>query len=294
MAPPDPTSQVSALRADPAQQNLLMIFGGVPAVQRIDKPEENSAIDQSIENGAPIARVGQTSRRVRLGGCLAAILMGFILLVGVAPSVSASSTPWSGRYDLYRAGMFSTQVQSYDCVAAASAMMLNLVKRTSSTSASQQMTYYAYGAQYRYPTSSSLGLDPESWVAILHHYGAPSYHVVMASSAAAILRIAAARVRATGLPAGLLVGHTVGGSHAWVMSGFKSALDPATHSTFTLSGVYVEGPHWPTQRYYLGAFDLPPNSYETVSWMTKYAMPKPYQEPNGATPWTGKYVAIVP
>jgi len=250
-------------------------------------------MDQPIENVAASALVGRPARRIHRGR-LAAILMGFALLIGVAPSVSASNTPWSGSYNVYRSGMFASQVQSYDCVAAASQMMLNIVKGTSSASSSQQMAYYNYGAQFRYLAAAAPGLDPGAWVAILNHSGATSYHVVTATSAAAVLKLAAARVRATGLPAGLLVGKTVGGSHAWVMSGFKSTLDPATHSTWTLSGVYVEGPYWPAQKYYLGAFDLPPNSYETVSWMTTYAMSKPYQEPKGATPWTGKYVAIVP
>ncbi len=56
------------------------------------------------------------------------------------------------------------------------------------------------------------------------------------------LRTAAAAIRASGRPVGLVMWS---GRHAWVMSGFTSIGDPRSHPDFVVTGVRVLDPLYP-------------------------------------------------
>jgi hypothetical protein len=56
------------------------------------------------------------------------------------------------------------------------------------------------------------------------------------------LRVAAAAIRATNRPVGLVMWR---GRHAWVMSGFESKGDPRVVDDFTVTGVRVLDPLYP-------------------------------------------------
>jgi hypothetical protein len=129
---------------------------------------------------------------------------------------------WTGGYNLYRSGVFSTQRRSSWCVGASIQMMKNVVLGQSDRSFTNQQTYMRSARSLDMYTAGdgAKGSDPEGWAAALRVHGAgTNYRAVEKATFRGAVRAAVRALRKTGKPVGLLVGH---GSHAWVMTGFRA------------------------------------------------------------------------
>ncbi len=202
------------------------------------------------------------------------------------PAPQATSTGF--RIDLYRASAFATQANIHYCIPGASQIIVNLVTGGTDHSAATQDAMYAYGQQLAVYPDEGDGVDPVGWAGILNKFGAGGYAWRSYPTLADALHHAALRLRLTGRPVGLQVGKNV--EHAWVMTGFAATADPA-NGPFTVTSVAVSGPLWPTQRYYLGYYDMPPDTWLTVARIAPairaYAATIP-------TMWDGTYVTVEP
>jgi hypothetical protein len=137
--------------------------------------------------------------------------------------------------------------------------MLNIVQGTSNTSVARQKSLVKYAMGHdQFLHSTRGGSDATGFAHTLTHFGGGSYKTVLSTSFRAAVQRAAARIRATGRPVGLLV---MGGRHAWVMTGFDATADPA-RGAFTVTHVYVIGPLYPKQQH--GFFDRPPDTRLTA------------------------------
>jgi len=149
-----------------------------------------------------------------------------------------------GTFDVYKPGSFHSQINYTSCTAAVVQMMLGLImgEKKAPNSSANQMTLLAY-SQGRAGLSPALGgSGPDGMAATLSHYSGRSYEVAKVSTYAAALRLAATRIRLTGLPVGVIVW---GGRHAWTITGFKSKTDPAVNPKAVITSVIVSGPLYP-------------------------------------------------
>ena len=218
-----------------------------------------------------------------------AVLCLLIATLIAAPAGTAGAGTWTGRYSIWRNGAFATQYLDYSCVGASIQIMLNLIDGTHEHSKSRQLAYLAYAnAHSKYPPTDE-GADPQGWVEALVHYGGGSdYGWTNDSTMQAALQDAAAQIRDTGKPVGLLVHF---GRHAWIMTGFAATGDPATTSDFTVTEAEVVGPLWPLGTLNGEHFDPGPGT-----WMSTQDLARrfdTYVEPDQPA-WYGKYVTIVP
>jgi hypothetical protein len=206
---------------------------------------------------------------------------------------SAATTPaaWSGRYDLFRKGVFSSQQKITWCVAASVQMMLNIIEGTKDHSRAGQERYIRYARTHdQFQDPKITGTDGQGWVAALNHFGGlTNYHIVASKSYTGAIRSAVRRLRATGEPVGLVIDHH---NHAWVMTGFESSSDPAADPGFTLKAVYIMGPLYPRAPH--NGMDPAPDKRITYrrlkTFLTRYI--DAAVAPNN--PWEGTYVTIQP
>ena len=200
--------------------------------------------------------------------------------------------PWTGAYNLYRSGVFSTQRRSSWCVAASIQMMKNVVLGQSDQSFANQQTYMRSARSLDMYTAGdgAKGSDPEGWAATLRVHGAgTNYRVVEKGTFRGAVRAAVRALRKTGKPVGLLVGH---GSHAWVMTGFRATAGPgASTNAFEVTHVYVMGSLYPRPKHY--GFDPPPNKRVTIDRLKSRFLTR-YRDRLGPSPWNGSYVVILP
>ncbi len=221
-----------------------------------------------------------------------------VIATGADVTATASATSgsvwvlptWTGRLNLYRPGIFSTQATYSYCVPASAQMALNIARGRQVHSASEQAAFYRFGRAHDLYRYSAPGLDPAGAIAVLRIAGnEPSYHEVRARLFASMLKIAVQRMRLTGRPVILFVGN---GSHAWLLNGFQATADPAATSAFIVTNVWVSGPLWPKERRRMGWWDLPPNTRLTTPMLR--AVHGAYIERTRMTRWTGWYVAVAP
>jgi hypothetical protein len=219
---------------------------------------------------------------------LVAAALVLLAVQGVDASAAYSQT-------IYRPSAFSTQATDSLCTAAVVQNVVNLVTGESRHGATQQREYYAYGRAHNRYAYRARGVDPQGVEAMLERYVPGSdWRQIKRKSMQGVLRVAAQRMRATGLPAVLFV---AGGSHVWTMNGYTATADPASGTWFTVTHVAFSGPHYPKQVARYGWFDLAPNARRGVARLTTPFFP--YRESlafgdRRATPWNGYYVAVVP
>ena len=92
---------------------------------------------------------------------------------------------------------------------------------------------YGFGRDHNRYEYNARGVDPQGLEAMLERYVEGSdWKQVTKGSLAKVLRVAARRMRATGLPAVLFVG---GGKHAWTMNGYTATGDPAAADSFRVT-----------------------------------------------------------
>jgi hypothetical protein len=142
--------------------------------------------------------------------------------------------------DLYQVGDFVPQYTFEWCVAASIQMAYNLVEPQTRTARSDQQELWERARAYS--SNSFGGANPLGWAAVLNEVGVGPYELVSIPDYAEALRVAAAAIRETQRPVGLVMWR---GRHAWVMSGFESAGDPAVDAEFRVTGVRVLDPLYP-------------------------------------------------
>ncbi len=212
-----------------------------------------------------------------------------------APATYVSGTVrtvhrWSGSYDLFRTGAFSTQRTMSWCVGASIQMMLNLVRGTSDQSKANQEAYFDYARHndaYT-PADGANGTDPQGWSEALVHYRAGNYADVKYEHFRRAVRDAARRLRQTGKPVGLVVAHS---SHAWVMTGFTASSDPALDANATITSVYVLGPLYPRKTH--NGYDPAPDTRIDYDHLKRY-LTRYYDRLGPKNEWEGSFVTILP
>ena len=218
------------------------------------------------------------------------VACALLLALVAAPAGPAAAADWSGRYSVWSEQAFSPQYLNASCVGATIQMTLNLVRGVKDRSKSRQLEYLAYAAQTsKYPVLDD-GADPEGWAQALNHFssGDADYGWTTSPSMQSALHLAALQLRSTGKPIGLTVHF---GRHAWLMTGFESAVDPATSTDFEVTAAQVVGPLWPLGTLNGEHFDPGPGT-----WMSTRDLARKfdaYVEPDQPL-WFGKYVMVVP
>ena len=165
--------------------------------------------------------------------------------------------------NLFRKGDFVPQYTFEWCVGASLQMMRNLTDaKVTRTRATQQK----YWEMARDLSSSPFGgANPRGWTAVLNELGYGPYKLVSIPKYKQALRVAAAAMRETGRPVGLVMWK---GRHAWVMSGFTSDADPRAGDDFDVTGVRVLDPLYPHGSSLWGASPKP-NSLLTPAKLGK-------------------------
>jgi len=185
------------------------------------------------------------------------------------------------EYDTYFSSAYEHQIDSRTCVAASTAMMMNILNGKDLNL--DQMTILNY-AQPRDALKDSVqrGTDPLGWEKAATYFSKytirpTTYKWEAYATEAGALRRAAKAITKHGKAVGLLVDH---GEHAVVMNGFTSTRNPL-EGTFKVTGVWVSDPNGAKNKYYAG--DSPLNKYlETDATPTYDDL------------WYGKYIVIVP
>jgi len=173
------------------------------------------------------------------------------------------------------------QYTNYWCVPAATQSMVNLVRGTSNKRYLTQKYYYKLTRQHNRYTYSTLGNDPQGWAWALDYFSKSTDYVARSFSdkTQAVNSIAEA-IRRTGHPVGVTVR---GGTHAWVVLGYRYSVNLADPTKRSLLGLYVSGP--------LGTVsDRWPYKYLTVSDF-RDAFTR-YHEWQRRVIWEGKWVVI--
>jgi hypothetical protein len=152
--------------------------------------------------------------------------------------------PYSGQFDLYRPGSFASQQTYQWCIPASAQMMLNLLLGSSAPSGPAVQSNLLAVAQTHDGLDAAVfpGTNATGWVAALARYSSARYETRTLSSFAAAVSLVARRMAQTGRPAGIIVW---GGKHAWVVTGFESATNPATDAKARITALRVSGPLWP-------------------------------------------------
>lgn len=158
------------------------------------------------------------------------------------PSATATRGPARKPFamNLYRRGDFVAQYTFEWCVGASLQMALNITTPRNDRSRPYQRKLWEM-AQAR-SISPFGGANPRGWTAALNDLRIGPYVLVSIPTFDEALRVAAAALRETKRPVGLVMWR---GRHAWVMSGFELIGDPAIHDDVTVTGIRVLDPLYP-------------------------------------------------
>jgi hypothetical protein len=183
--------------------------------------------------------------------------------------------------NVYDRGAWVRQYTGTQCTAASTQMMLNMILARRDVSSRLQSRIFAYARAHDSLSNSRPGSDPKGWAAALRRFGAGGYRHASFSTRGQAMQAAVSALLRTGRPVGLLVHH---GRHAWVMTGFTSAVEPAGTSSVRITGAYISGP--------LSGSDPRPNRWMTAA--TLNANFTTYLERDGWRGWIRKFVVILP
>jgi hypothetical protein len=218
------------------------------------------------------------ARLRRLAALPLALLV--LLAIGLAPARTSAATTFT--YDTYFWSSYERQIDSRTCVAASTAMMMNILNGRDLNL--NQMTILRY-AQPRDALNDSVqrGSDPLGWSLAATYFSRytirpTTYQWEAYSTKYTALKRAAKLIAAYGKPVGLLVQH---GRHAVVMTGFTSSRNPNT-GDFHLINFYYSDPLGARHAYVSTAW-TPFNTYREQDATRTYDRA-----------WYGKYVIVVP
>ena len=142
--------------------------------------------------------------------------------------------------NLYRQGDYVAQYTFEWCVGASLQMTLNMATADSRTSRNDQQVLWEMARDRSF--SPFGGANPRGWTAALNDLGIGPYKLVSLPTFQEAVDTAAAAIRATERPVGLVMWR---GRHAWVMSGFEASADPRSFDEFDVTGVRVLDPLYP-------------------------------------------------
>lgn len=198
------------------------------------------------------------------------------------PAPTARPTPVITRINLYRSSAMVRQYTNYWCVPATTQSMVNLVRGRSNRRYQTQKDYYQRIRQHNRYRYATRGNDPQGWAWGLRHFsgGTAMYAARMYTNKQHALDAIVASIARTGDPVGVTVR---GGTHAWVVLGYRTSHDPIEPTRKTILGFYVSGP--------LGsAADKWPYAYLTTTQFKSYFTR--YHEWQRKVVWEGKWVVI--
>jgi hypothetical protein len=183
-------------------------------------------------------RPSRLAARIVLGALLA------LQVVAVGPSPVAAADK-GFKLDLASKGDYVAQTNFVQCVGASMQMMLNIIGARDDRSARTQLRLQNLARDLSGPTREGFqrkGASVRGWAAGLNQLEAGPYRLVGTKTIDEALRLAAASIRQTNRPVGLLVWR---GRHAWVMSGFQATADPLRTSDYKVTAAIVMDPLYP-------------------------------------------------
>ena len=220
-------------------------------------------------------------RFLRIRRLVLQLPLAFVLAVFVALPLQASAAG-QYEYETYFSSAYERQIDSRTCVAASTAMMMNILNGGDLNLSQSAILRYA---QPRDALQDSVqrGTDPLGWERAATRFSKytvrpTTYRWEAYATEAAALRRAAVQITRYGKAVGLLVQN---GAHAMVMNGFTSTQNPLSGS-FTVTGVWVSDPLGSRNTYYTAA-NSPLNKYLQTDATPEYDQL-----------WYGKYIVIVP
>jgi hypothetical protein len=220
------------------------------------------------------------SARSRRPALAITLLLVLFATIGMAPRASAATGFVKG---LYFAGAYERQVDNRTCVAASTAMMMNILSGKDLNLDQMRILRYA---QPRDALDDSVqrGTDPLGWARAATRFSEytsrpTTYRWEAYPTENAALRRAAVQLAKFGKAVGLLVQH---GTHAIVMDGFTASRNPLHGGSWQLYGISYSDPLGPTHAYVAA----------TLSPLDRYLETDATREYDEA--WYGKYIVIVP
>jgi hypothetical protein len=174
------------------------------------------------------------------------------------------------------------QYTDYWCVPAATQSMVNILLGTSDRRYLRQKYIYKLTRLHNRYTYRTLGNDPQGWAWSLRYFShsTANYQARSYATKTAAINAIVASIGRTRDPVGVPIRW---GTHAWVILGYRMAVDPLNPAKRTLLGLYTSGP--------LGTWsDSWPYRYLTVSQFRQVFTP--YHEWQRSVIWEGKYVVV--
>ena len=215
-------------------------------------------------------------RRLFLAAPLLLVLLGF-----AGPATSSAATPY--QTNTYFRSAYERQIDNRTCVAASTAMMLNILQGRDLNF--NQMTILRY-AQPRDALNDAVqrGTDPLGWSLAASYFSQntrrpTTYQWETFGTETNALRRAAEQIARYGKAVGLLV---QGGTHAMVMTGFKATANPAKGPSYELIGIYYSDPLGARNQYVAAAYS-PLTRYTQLDATAKYD-----------EAWYRRYIIIAP
>jgi hypothetical protein len=156
------------------------------------------------------------------------------------PAPVAEADPEPFAMNLAKREDFVAQYTFEWCVGASLQMAMNMSTGEERTSRRDQGELWAMARDRSF--SPFGGANPRGWTAALNDLGIGPYVLVSLPSFDEAVATAAAAIRATDRPVGLVMWR---GRHAWVMSGFESSADPQLTDAFAVTGIRVHDPLYP-------------------------------------------------
>ena len=142
--------------------------------------------------------------------------------------------------NLARRADFVAQYTFEWCVGASLQMAVNMSTDQARTSKADQQRLWEMARDRSF--SPFGGANPIGWTATLNELGIGPYQLVSLPTLDEAISTAAAAIRATKRPVGLVMWR---GRHAWVMSGFEATADPHRVDDFAVTRVRVHDPLYP-------------------------------------------------
>lgn len=227
------------------------------------------------------ASVVDGSRPSKRRGIIIQLPIAIALAATMAvPIVASAGTQFA--YDTYFISAYERQVDSRTCVAASTAMMMNILQGRDLNMSQLKILSYAQ-ARDALNDATQRGTDPLGWERAATRFSEytirpTNYRWEAYATKTAALNRAAIQITKYGKAVGLLVQH---GKHAVVMNGFTSTRNPLT-GTFIVTGVWVSDPLGSRNAYY-SASGAPLDAYLQLDATATYDKA-----------WYGKYVIVVP
>lgn len=220
------------------------------------------------------------ARLRRLAALPLSVLLAGLFLTA-APGRADAATTFS--YDTFFSSAYERQIDSRTCVAASTAMMMNILNGRDLNL--DQMAILRY-AQSRDALSDSVqrGTDPLGWEKAATYYSRytvrpTTYRWEAYSRENTALKRAAHQIARFGKAVGLIAQN---GGHAMVMTGFTSTRNPLDGASFSVTGIWYSDPLGTSHRYVAAPYS-PLSPYHQLDATAEYDQA-----------WYGKYIVVVP